>query len=976
MLLPVLERFAEFGWQLFVEPAETFEFFSVSGIFQRENVDVSLQAEHAGAQLLVQRSALFDVCLQSGLAHLIVAYIRAHEAPADPQSVFVDAKTYVLKEPIAVQQWVRRRLEAVEHDVTLLIAHEQEDRVHEAPDTVVIEAMDGALRKLHGLRTVLIALLKRLKEGSHQAACYTTGVDAEGNVRKETELARLTTQGIQSMLHLLCRTHSMACACDCILWLHENNVAGECDMYNEFYSEARSLRVTYGEQFEEIYGNKLSCSSTLKEPVLLIEHVMKSAGIPLDELGGSCPPTRLRQLLEVLQASTVQEDVVQYYGDEVDSEPIEEYFRVRVALLLYFCLDRAYLSVWKHRIECGAQIAKKMRAFADSFAAQLSVRDDIKLTLLALWLVENAVVVKTSSDDEVAAIYENAVGLLQLSSATHLRQTYDQDIDLILYLLETLVHRGERLVAWKVWNTFNFDLTQSPPAATDLMVVISLELDSWERALSLIRSQKRPDLLDVLFNWLMKSHRLKEIVQCVTFLPAEEELFHTYMMESNVTKDEDILRDENIKRVDFLVMYYVLRNRHQQAWKVHHTHLAIIRAMSRGDTEIAMATLNQPSLRVRAALLSNMCAEPPSESSLHQNIDLSAQMEGRQHFTNSALFESDAMEDVSDPDTPALATSASVDSCSTEVRYDEKRVASAGAFVSAPTDHSTHSKEMAEAGEVDYFPGMFSSRQPTGTPTRCVKASSPLVTDEKTSTRSKDKGREKTTFGDISVESIDSSTDVSLNLLTTPNPRATDPTGSQDVGDQATKFGSSLAKASSASSTPLQSFMSPFGDRRPLGTPPVRSKIHPTFAFTSLTPPAPNVAGSTDDFSLKPHYIDGTNSNSFPGETQDHTMVTADARGNRTAQQTSTAAPSTPDSDAIMETPERYQFVRELSTSLRGESEYMTSRATKEQVEGMLELERVDDEFSTPVSRPKGQRKQPASVPVRRNPRRSTRQKY
>uniref|UniRef100_M4BA41 Uncharacterized protein n=1 Tax=Hyaloperonospora arabidopsidis (strain Emoy2) TaxID=559515 RepID=M4BA41_HYAAE len=407
--------------------------------------------------------------------------------------------------------------------------------------------------------------------------------------------------------------------------------------------------------------------------------------------------------------------------------------------------------------------------------------------------------------------------------------------------------------------------------------------------------------------------------------------------------------------------------------------------MSRGDTEIAMATLNQPSLRVRAALLSNMCAEPPSESSLHQNIDFSAQMEGRrrQHFTKSALFESDAMEDVSDPDTPASATSASMDSCSTEVRLDEKRVASAGAFVSAPTGHSTHSEEMVEAGEVDYFPGMFSSRQPTGTPTRSVKASSPLVIDEKTSTRSKDKGREKTTFGDISVESIDSSTDVLLNLLTMPNPRTTDPTGSRDVGGQATNFGSSPAEASSAPSTPLQPFVSSFGDRRPLGTPPVRSKIHPTFAFTSLTPPVPNVAGSTDDFSLKPHYIDRMNSNSFPGETQDHAMVTVNARGNRTAQQTSTAAPSTPDSDAIMETPERYQFVRELSTSsrievARRESEYITSRATKEQVEGVMEmeLERVDDEFSTPVSRPKGQRKQPASVPVRRNPRRSTRQKY
>lgn len=52
----------------------------------------------------------------------------------------------------------------------------------------------------------------------------------------------------------------------------------------------------------------------------------------------------------------------------------------------------------------------------------------------------------------------------------------------------------------------------------------------------------------------MTSHRLKELVQGVTLLPAKEKLFHTYMMESNVNMDEDALRDDKIKRVEFLVM--------------------------------------------------------------------------------------------------------------------------------------------------------------------------------------------------------------------------------------------------------------------------------------------------------------------------------------------------------------------------------------------------------------------------------------
>ncbi|CAI5734533.1 unnamed protein product [Hyaloperonospora brassicae] len=976
MLLPVLEHFAEFGWQLFVEPAETFEFFSVSGIFQRANVDVSLHAEHSAAELLVQRRALLDVCLQSGLAHLIVAYIRAHEAPMQSQSLFAGAKAYVLKEPIAVQQWVRRRLETVEHDVARLMDHEQQDHDDDAPHMAMIGAMDDALRQLHGLRSILIALIARLKEGARQVACYSAGIDAEGNVQKETELADLTAQGVRNMLYLLCRTQSMACVCDCMLWLHENEVADECEMYDEFYSEVRLLRAKHREQFEEIYNCKLSCSSDVEEPMLLIEHVMKSASVSLEDLGDSFPPIHLRQLFELVQASAVQQDVVQYYGNEVDSEPIEGYFRVRVALLLYFCLDRAYLSVWKHHIQCGAQIVSKMRSFADSFAAQLSVREDMKLTLLALWLVENAVVVKTSGEDQVAAIYENAVSFLQLSRATRLRQKHDLDADLILYVLETLVHRGERLFAWKVWNTFNFDLAQSPPAATELMVVISLELDLWEQALSLIRSQKRPDLLSVLFNWLMKSHRLKEVVQRVTFLPVEEQLFHACMMESNITKDEDVLRDENIKRVDFLVMYYTFRNRYEQAWKVHHTHLAMIRAMSRGDTDVAMAVLNQPSLRVRAALLSNLCAEPPSESYSHRNSSFSAQREGRQrqHLTKPALLENDEMKDVSDSDTPAPVDSASTSWRSAEFDAEGKRAA----FSSTPTDDSIFSQESIDVGEFDYFPGMFSSQRAPGAPTWPAKSSSALVSDAETSTRPKGQGKETAASSDISIESIDFGPDMSLDLLTKPSPSTTNSTESRDVRGRAVNGGSSSTKASRAPSTPVQPYMPPFGARRPLGTPPVRSKIHPTFAIASLTPPAPDATGSTDDFSLKPHYMDGTNGESFPAEAQGHDSTTTNVRENRTVQQTPTRPSPTSDSDAVMETPKRYQFVREVSTYsrvevAREESDYLTtSQASEDQVEDMMELERIDEEFSTPVSRSKGRRKEPASVAVRG----STRQKY
>ncbi|ETL99253.1 hypothetical protein L917_03868 [Phytophthora nicotianae] len=974
MLLPVFERFAEFGWQPFVEPAETFEFFSVSGVFRRANVDASLHGGHSGAQHLIQRSALFDVCLKSGLTHLVVSYIRAEEAQSQPEGAFAGVKNYVLKEPIAVQQWARRRLEAIEQGVNEMIS-EQQYSGRESPRDAQLEAVEEELRQLNGLRMILIALTERLKEGSRQAAYSSNGVDADGNGLNDTELMRLTTAGIQNLLQLLARTQSVTCACNCMLWLNENEITADSEMYNAFYSQARSLRVTYREQFEEIYGNKLSSVGGLKEPMLLIEHVMKSANISLENLGGSCPPTQLGQLLELLRTPTIQKDVVQFYGDEVDREPIEGYFRVQVALLLYFCLDRAYLSVWKQHTQSGARIANKMRSLADSLAAQLNVRDDMKLTLLALWLVENAVVVKTSGDDQVA-IYEHAIGLLQQSSAMHLHQKYDLEADLILHLLETLVHRGESLVAWKVWNTFGVELEQSPPAATELVVVISLELDLWERALSLIRSQKRSDLLDLLFNWLMKSHRLKELVQGVTLLPAEEKLFHTYMMESNIVEDEDVLRDESIKRVDFLVMYYILRNKYEQAWDVHHEHLALIRAMSRGDTEIAMAALNQPSLRIRASLLSNMCAEPPAKSYPHKSRNVRS---GDPHrHAKPAVLENEEMEDASDHETPTSPAPTQDKPSTTDIHSEEKEMAStASAFVSAQTEHLTHFQEMAEAGEFDYSPGIFSTRQGSSVTTRSVESPAPLVADVKTPTPTKGKGKGKASATDISIGSIDSSPDSSLHALTRPNPVETSTT-SRGIARQALNFGSSPAKPSSAPSTPLQPLVSPLGDRRPLGTPPVRSKINPTFAATSLTPP--KAAGSPDDFSLKPHNTESMTDDSSPVESQEQEASTTTSSENRAVQQATTPPPESTDNSAVLETPKRYQFVREPLTDSRlevahSDSDHPMSPATEELEEGM-ELERIDEEFSTPISRSRERRKEPASVPVRRNPRRSARHVY
>uniref|UniRef100_K3WH28 ELYS-like domain-containing protein n=1 Tax=Globisporangium ultimum (strain ATCC 200006 / CBS 805.95 / DAOM BR144) TaxID=431595 RepID=K3WH28_GLOUD len=955
MLVPVFERFAECGWQLFVEPAETYEFFTVSGVFKRARIDAKLHGvQQHDAERLVQRNALFDLCLVSGLAHIIVAYVRAEDksgralprdSSASPSLIGLEPKDYVLKEPIAVQQWARRRLETIEQFVNEIVAehHFAADRKESSQ-----RELAAHVRELNGLRAIAMALVERLKEGSRQVSQLAHGHNAmraglgssTGAPRslEETELSRLTRAGIQNLLELLGRIQTVASACQCMLWLEENQIHVDEQVYEDFYKGARAIRATYWDQFKENYGSLVSSVSIARgsDPLLLIEDVMQSANIAMSDLGGSSPPRQLGQLLQLLKSSAIQEDVISYYSDEMDCEPIESYFRVQVALLMYFCLDRTYLSELSQQVHTGVRIAHKMRAMADSFAAQLNVRDDMKLTLLALWLIENAVVVNTGNHDHVAAIYESAVSLLQQSSAMHLHQKYDLEPQLILHVIETLVHRGESLVAWKVWNTFGVDLAQSPPTATELAVVVSLELDMWERALTLLRSQKRGDLLELVISWLVKSNRVKELVQSVTLLPNEETMFHLYMLNAGIFLAEDALRDENIKRVDMLTMYYVLRNKYEKAWEVHNKHLAIIRGCTSGDTQIATTVLNQPSFRVRAALLENMCPEPTPKQQKFRHAD----------------GEDVAMEGGDDREKKALPRSSSVERISAAINRENAPMTPRKNGSDAPTRPT------------EYSPGIYSSR--ASLPRSSSAKKRPVNASEAPSTPLQG-SRSASTIPNIG--SVDSTPDVRCSAL--PRRHSFDES-TRSSAVQSLQFGSTpVIDLASVFQAQKQATEEAFTERRPVNQ-PLRSRFNRN--FVSSTPMVQNPGGvSTDDLTLKPRAFDSHLDDSKPVDVQ----IAARRSVLDTASIPASSTSSTHSSEAILETPKRFQFVREPMTDSRIgmlSRELVKSPATAELEE--MELERIDEEFSTPMSRSRGRRTEVTSVPERRNPRRSARKKY
>ncbi|TYZ61860.1 hypothetical protein PybrP1_011228 [[Pythium] brassicae (nom. inval.)] len=942
MLVPVFERFAEFGWQLFVEPAETYEFFTVSGVFKRARIDAKLHtgassASTNSATLLAQRNALFDVCVASGLAPLVAAFVRAEERLARADALATAPPSYVLKEPIAVQQWTRRRLEGVERRVNDLVADEHFLADSKEPAQSELEA---AIRELSGLRAVVMALVGRLKDGSRHAA----------QQQQQRLAARHDSGG--NLLELLARLQTAVSACQCMLWLEENHLRVDEGKYAAFYQSAKDTRAAYWKQFANTYGaavSATSCGGAHAEPMLLIENVMRSANVTRADLGGSCPPRQLEQLLQLLRAPAIQDEVVAYYSDEVEREPIEGFFRVQVALLMYFCLDRAYLSELAPQVHTGARIAHKMRAMADSFAAQLSVRDDMKLTLLALWLVENAATVNTGNQDHVTAIYDSAIGLLQQSSAMHLHQKYDLEPDLILHVIETLVHRGESVAAWKVWTTFGVDLARAPPTATELAVVIALELDLWERALALLRAHERVDLLEPVIHWLVKSHRVKELVQSATLLPDEETIFHQFMLNAGVYSAEDALKDENIRRADLLTMYYVLRHRYEAAWGVHHEHLAMIRDCTSGDTHVAAGVLSQASFQARAALLKNMCAEPSTQHS---------QSHGRH------LNRYDSGNDV--------AMDADIDQRRKQPMLLGALDGSRDSSSSVPATPSKTGPPIS-AGVSEYSPGIYSSRASLPRSTCAKKRPTHAgFSDSVPSTPlpSSSAGNAMPPVGGLhadvpALSRRHSSGEDGARKVVQSLDFGSTPDGS---------FGRGFAFPG-GSATPIANDAAFLG-RQPVNQPP-RSRFNSSFHGGFVATPNPSGV-STEDLALKPRAFDTELGVQLPVDVQVAGRRAAAAADAASVPLSSTS--STHSSEAVLETPKRFQFVREPMTDSRvgmassRERDGAKSPATTELEE--MELERIDEEFSTPLSRSRVRRTEAASAPERRNPRRSARTKY
>ncbi|DAZ93357.1 TPA: LOW QUALITY PROTEIN: hypothetical protein N0F65_011883 [Lagenidium giganteum] len=971
----VFERFAELGWQPFVDPAETYEFFLVSGIFKRAHIESNLDVVKQGsAQHLVQRNALFDVCLHSGLAHLIASYVRAEEKlhMLRDGTPFADAKAYLLKEPIAVQQWIRRSLENIERSMNAFLIRAELQK----PQGAAGDIHSDNLRKLTGLRTVAIALVERLKEGSRHASRRSSlklSVRTSGNDLEMTELSRLTSAGVRNLLELVHRIEAAALGCQCLLWLEEHRIASDADAYEAFYTRTRDLRAMFQDEYAQRYalGTKQDSSDEAPAAMLLIERVMHSAHLSVNDLNGEMPPTQAKSLVQLLRVASIQDEVLRYYGDEIEHEPIEAYFRVHVAVMMYFALDMAYVSQLARQEHSGEHITTKMVAVADSFAAHLNIREDMKLTLLALWLIENAVSVYTTSDEDVAVIYNCALKVLQQSGALHLHQKYDLEEDLLLAVVETLVHRGQSDVAWALWNTFGVRLSNDN-GSVELALVIALELNMWQRALSIVRSRKRLDLLKTVFQCMTASDRLQEAVEGLTLQADEERIFRRFMMGGSTAalSESDLLSDESIRKVDLLVMYYALRTQFTDAWEVHHDHLALLRAAMSGDTQMSVELLQYPSIRVRKALLENLCTEPVVDPSKKpkgfSTVELGKLIARRDASEPSMATKSwepvggqdPAQEPTADEDVPMETTEENTKS-NVESR-DSTRAMPARA---TPQKMDTPSKS-------DYSPGIFSSRasQPRSSSAKKRKPTPGSASADQSGRNAPTPGSavtpNRSTRGTVPIGSIDASPDSTVRGGVARN---------QSSESSARKIAQTLDFSSPASGPPKSAPVgvppkSTWSFERRLSSTPVRSR----FSFSSSTFGRSSL--STEELTLKP-------SEGATGLEAIGAVGAMDVDMGSSSSDSPAATPPAPNSapsksSKAFETPRRFQFMNEMPES-RMPATASKATAPRATLEEPLEPEKIDDDFNTPLrTTTRSRRQEAASVPVRRNPRRTARTKY
>lgn len=586
----------------------------VSGLFKRARLAEQESTKNLDIPALVQRNALFDICLRAGLGSLIAAYIRAEENGSE-RSQFgrnLGHKNHVLKEPIAAKQWVRRCVESLERNVELITSDFdncclQRFECENGKFADGIETLECVIRQSNGLRCIVLALVDRFYSATHSTL---DGID------QDTELAELTKAGTMELLELLYRSQAISYKSQYVSWLLENrNYLMTDGEYIMHYKNVLSHRAACARQFQERHGPTHAALLGELEQQLMVETVLKNAGIqPFTVFADGSPPLKVGTLLQILHRTETLGQFMEDYIHEMRHESVESYFGVSIAFLFYFGLDRTWICSFSRQQKLELDdFLLNFRQLADSLASTLGLREDMKLTLFAIWLIENSSVLH-GDENLMSGVYHHAVPLLAQASAMHLQSADDLEDSAMIHVVQTLLQRGVAPLAWKLWHFFGLN-DANTDAKSESAILLALEMNQWEQALMLMRRGNRQDMLDVILSWMERNEGLKLFVQRMSLTKKEEQLFHRFMLQGINQKNNDVVAERFLKRVDLVIIYHTLRHQYETAWMIHHGQIKCIRQCTQGDSSEASLLLNCDAIRTRTALLKSCSPEPIDEIS-------------------------------------------------------------------------------------------------------------------------------------------------------------------------------------------------------------------------------------------------------------------------------------------------------------------------------------------------------------------------
>jgi hypothetical protein len=479
---------------------------------------------------LQQREALLDVALHNGLSPIIGMYVLALDSRKD----------FLLKEPVAVQAWAARHLEAIQQfastHLAAIFAGKQSDnhpQPHYQPfsSPSLSSSSSSSLlvqhgRLLNGLCHVVEALLQRLDQGQ---ACFP--------LQSHEEVMQLTRDGRVFLKNLLSVIGRLQLQMRFAQWLLEHDGGGV------HYVPAKLRRLHVNESLSPISDHTRPISSSI------LATMLRCARLPLESVL-PVPETIMELWHALFHEDTLDDD--DDHGDHAARGLPRD---VSTALLLFFALDMVLTTT---AMTTNANVPH-VHGVATRFSQHVPLDAPWVNHVTGLWCIAHNFCV----DDAAALILPDVpimdramhVAVLHaLLSQRHVdvaKQfwTWPQEASEVPLLLDLCVATHEPMLAWQMVRAVVLDMDKQPPPPPP--------------------HQHQRQWMEKLLAYHHETNTLRELLHAMTWTHEEAVIVAAFLMANNLSDECALLY---LTRYDVddegMILILILINQSIYLWSI------------------------------------------------------------------------------------------------------------------------------------------------------------------------------------------------------------------------------------------------------------------------------------------------------------------------------------------------------------------------------------------------------------------------